>query len=180
MMFFHSHPHCLLPSAAAAAKSLQSCPTLCDPMDGSPPGFPAPGFSRQEHCGGLPFPSPVHESEKGKRSRSVVSDPQRPHGRQPSRLLRPWDFPGRRTGVGAIAFPHIHHTYTQITHIHTAHYTHTSQTTHAKHTYACVHTDTTHTAHLSLTCLWVILPAQPVVKRRPSTEPHHHSQPERD
>ena len=30
--------------AAAAAKSLQSCPTLCDPRDGSPPGSPAPGI----------------------------------------------------------------------------------------------------------------------------------------
>ena len=29
---------------AAAAKSLQSCPTLCDPRDGSPPGFPVPGI----------------------------------------------------------------------------------------------------------------------------------------
>ena len=29
--------------AAAAAKSLQSCPTLCGPIDGSPPGFPVPG-----------------------------------------------------------------------------------------------------------------------------------------
>ena len=29
---------------AAAAKSLQSCPTLCDPIDGSPPGFPVPGI----------------------------------------------------------------------------------------------------------------------------------------
>ena len=28
--------------AAAAAKSLQSCPTLCDPIDGNPPGFPIP------------------------------------------------------------------------------------------------------------------------------------------
>jgi len=31
-------------SAAAAAKSLQSCPTLCDPIDGSPPGSPVPGI----------------------------------------------------------------------------------------------------------------------------------------
>ena len=31
-------------SAAAAAKSLQSCPTLCDPLDGSPPGSPIPGI----------------------------------------------------------------------------------------------------------------------------------------
>ena len=29
---------------AAAAKSLQSCPTLCDPIDGSPPGSPLPGI----------------------------------------------------------------------------------------------------------------------------------------
>ena len=31
-------------SHTAAAKSLQSCPTLCDPIDGSPPGFPVPGI----------------------------------------------------------------------------------------------------------------------------------------
>ena len=30
-------------AAAAAAKLLQSCPTLCDPIDGSPPGSPIPG-----------------------------------------------------------------------------------------------------------------------------------------
>ena len=32
------------PAAAAAAKSLQSCPTLCDPIDGSPPGSAVPGI----------------------------------------------------------------------------------------------------------------------------------------
>ena len=31
-------------TAAAAVKSLQSCPTLCDPTDGSPPGSPVPGI----------------------------------------------------------------------------------------------------------------------------------------
>ena len=31
-------------TAAAAAKSLQSCPTLCDPIDGSPPRSPVPGI----------------------------------------------------------------------------------------------------------------------------------------
>ena len=31
-------------AAAAAAKSLQSCPTPCDPIDGSPPGSPVPGI----------------------------------------------------------------------------------------------------------------------------------------
>ena len=61
---------------------------------------PSLGFSRQEHWSGLPWPSPMHESEKGKGSRSVMFDSSRPHGLQPTRLLRPWDFPGRRTGVG--------------------------------------------------------------------------------
>ena len=60
---FHGHSQGM---PAAAAKSLQSCPTLCDPTDGSPPGSPNLGFSRQEHWSGLPFPSPMHESEKWK------------------------------------------------------------------------------------------------------------------
>ena len=34
--------HCI--AAAAAVKSLQSCPTLCDPIDGSPPGSTVPGI----------------------------------------------------------------------------------------------------------------------------------------
>ena len=140
-------------TAAAAAKSLQSCPTLCDPIDTAHQAPPSLGFSRQEHWSGLPFPSPcmkvkseskvaqscptlsdpmdcslpsysVHgifqarvlewgaiafsvlilifhclcicESE----SRSVVSDSSVPHGPQPTRLLHPWDFPGKSTGVG--------------------------------------------------------------------------------
>ena len=45
--------------SAAAAKSLQSCLTLCNPRDGSPPGSPSLGLSRQEHWSGLPWPSPV-------------------------------------------------------------------------------------------------------------------------
>ena len=45
----------------------------------------------------------MHESEK-KRSRSVMSNSQRPQGLQPTRLLCPWDSPGRSTGVRAIAF----------------------------------------------------------------------------
>ena len=44
-------------SSATAAKSLQSCPTLCDPIASRPPGSPSLGFSRQEHWSGLPFPS---------------------------------------------------------------------------------------------------------------------------
>ena len=72
------------------AKSLQSCPTLWDPIDGSPPGFPIPGILQARTL----------ENEKWKWSRSVVSDSSRPHGLQPTRLLHPWDFPGKSTGVG--------------------------------------------------------------------------------
>ena len=87
-------------AAAAAAKSLQSCSTLCDPLDGCPSGSPSLGFSRQEYWSGLPFASPVHKSEKWKWSCSVVSHSSRPHELQPTRLLCPWDFPGKSTGVG--------------------------------------------------------------------------------
>ena len=55
---------------AAAAKSLHSCPTLWDLIDGSPPGSSVLGFSSQEYWSGLPFPSPMHESEKWKSSHS--------------------------------------------------------------------------------------------------------------
>ena len=61
---------------------------------------PSLRFSRQEHWSGLPFPSPMHESEKWKGSHSVVSDSSQLHGLQPTRLLCPWDFPGKSTGVG--------------------------------------------------------------------------------
>ena len=61
-------------AVAAAAKLLQLCPTLCDPIDGRPPGSPSLGFSRQEHWSGLSFPPPMHESEKWKWSRSVLSN----------------------------------------------------------------------------------------------------------
>ena len=42
----YCHPAYLtyMQSATATAKSLQSCPTLCDPIDGSPPGSPIPGI----------------------------------------------------------------------------------------------------------------------------------------
>ena len=48
----------LAAAAAAAAKSLQSCPTLCDPIDDSPLGSSVPGS-------GLPFPSPGHLPHPG-------------------------------------------------------------------------------------------------------------------
>ena len=44
--------------------------------------------------------STIWVTRKWKWSGSVVSDSLRPHGLQPTRLLHPWDFPGRSTGVG--------------------------------------------------------------------------------
>ena len=46
-------------AAAAAAKSLQSCPTPCDPIDGSPPGSPVPGIlqARTLECVAISFSS---------------------------------------------------------------------------------------------------------------------------
>ena len=50
--------------SSGTAKLLQSCPTLCDPIDGSPPGSPVPGILQARTRSGLAFPSPMHESEK--------------------------------------------------------------------------------------------------------------------
>ena len=46
-------------------KSLQSCPTLCDPVDGSPPGSPIPGILQARALEWVAI-SPMCESEKGK------------------------------------------------------------------------------------------------------------------
>ena len=43
--------HVVVSAAAAAAESLQSCPTLCDPIDGSPPGSPLPWDSPGKNTG---------------------------------------------------------------------------------------------------------------------------------
>ena len=57
------------------------------------------GFSRQEHWSTLPFPSPMHESEKWQWRHSVMSNSVQPHRQQPPRLPCPWDFPGKSPGV---------------------------------------------------------------------------------
>ena len=82
-----------------AAKSLQSCPTLCDPMDCSLPGFSIPGIlqARTLEWVAISFSN----AWKGKvKVKSVMSNSSRPHGLQPTRLLHPWDLPGNSTGVG--------------------------------------------------------------------------------
>ena len=65
---------------------------------------PSFGFSRQEHWSGLPFPSPMHESETWKWSRSVVSDSSWPHGLQPPGSSVHGIFQARVLEWGAIAF----------------------------------------------------------------------------
>ena len=84
-------------AAAAAAHITSVVTTRWDPIDGSPPGSPVPGIlqARTLEWVAISF----SYAWKWKWSRSVVSDPQGPHGLQPSRLLRPWDFPGKSTGV---------------------------------------------------------------------------------
>ena len=63
----------------------QSCLTLCDPMDGSPPGSPLPGIlqARTLEWVAISFPNAWKWKVK-----------------EPTRLLHPWDFPGKSTGVG--------------------------------------------------------------------------------
>ena len=62
------------------------------------------GFSRQEHWSGLPFPSPMHESEKWKASHSVVSDSSRPTDCSPPGSSVHGTFQARVLECGATAF----------------------------------------------------------------------------
>ena len=94
-------------------ETAQSCPTLCDPIDYSLPGFSIHGISRQENWSGLPFPSPGYLPNPGIESRSptlqadaspsessvqfscsVVSNSLRPHESQHARPPCPSPTPG--------------------------------------------------------------------------------------
>jgi len=86
---------CICVYAAAAAVSLQSCLTPCDSIDGSPPGCPVPGILQVRTLERVA----ISFSNAWKWSRSAMSDSSRSHGLQPTRLLGPWDFPGKRTGM---------------------------------------------------------------------------------
>ena len=89
---------------ATAAKSPQSCLTLCDPIDGSPPGCPIPGILQARTMEWVAISFSNAGKWKVKVSRSVVSNSSQPDGLQPTRLLRPRDFPGKSMESGAIAF----------------------------------------------------------------------------
>ena len=65
-----------------AAKSLQSCLTLCDSRDSSPPGSPVPGILQARTLEWVAISFSNDESEKWKLSRSVVSNSQWPQGLQ--------------------------------------------------------------------------------------------------
>ena len=82
------------------AKSLQSCPTLCDPIDGSPPGSPIPGIlqARTLEWVAISFSSAWKWEVKVKSLSCVwlLATP----WTAPYQALHPWDFPGKSTGVG--------------------------------------------------------------------------------
>ena len=86
--------------ATAAAKSLQSCPTLCDPIDSSPPGSAVPGILQARTLEWVAISFSNAGKWKVKVKSLSLSDSYRPHGLQPTRLLHPRDFPGKSTGVG--------------------------------------------------------------------------------
>ena len=86
--------------AAATAKSLQSCPTLCQPQRRQPTRLPHPWDSPGKNTGvGCHF---LLQCMKVKSESEVTQScpTLRPRGLQPTRLLHPWDFPGKSTGVG--------------------------------------------------------------------------------
>ena len=95
-----TYPLQYVAAAATAAKSLQSCPTRCDPIDSSPPGFPIPGIFQTGTLEwvAISFSSSWKWKVKGKSLNRVWL------------FTAPWtaayqalpsmDFPGKNTGVG--------------------------------------------------------------------------------
>ena len=92
--------HLKAATAAAAAKLLQSFPTLCDPIDSSPPGSSVPGIlqARTLEWVAISFSNAWKWKVKVKslsRVRLFATPWTVAH-----QALRPWDFPGKSTGVG--------------------------------------------------------------------------------
>ena len=123
-------PHGLYAAAAAtavtASKLLQSCPTLCDPIDGSPPGFPIPGIlqARTLEWVAISFSNAWKWKVNVKLLSSVwlfatpwtaayQAPPSMGFSRQeywsgvpspsPHGLYSPWNSPGQNTGVGSLS-----------------------------------------------------------------------------
>ena len=94
-------------SKLEAAKSLQSCPTLCDPIDGSPPGSPIPGILQARTLEWVAISSSNAWKWKVKVKSLSRVRPSATPWTQPTRLLCPWDFPGKSTGVGCRCLPQL-------------------------------------------------------------------------
>ena len=85
-------------------KSLSRVQLVATPWTAAHQAPPSMGFSRQEYWSGVPLPSPrsllvicfMHVYA----SHSAMSDSLPPYELSPARLLSPWDFPGKSTGVG--------------------------------------------------------------------------------
>ena len=90
------------PLRQIAVKSFQSCPTLCDPIDVSPPGSPAPRIlqARKLEWVAISLSNAWKWKSESEVAQSCLT--QQPQGLQPTRLLHPWDFPGKSTGVGLL------------------------------------------------------------------------------
>ena len=87
-------------AAAAAAKSLQLCPTLCNSIDGSPPGSPVPGILQARTLEWVAISFSNAWKWKGKVKSLSRVRLFKTSWLQPTKLLCPWDFPGKSTGVG--------------------------------------------------------------------------------
>ena len=87
-----------IPAAAAAAKSLQSCPTLCDPRDGSPPGFPILGIlqARTLEWSTIAFSNLWKWKVKSLSRVRLLATPWTTAYQAPPSM----GFPGKSTGVG--------------------------------------------------------------------------------
>ena len=96
----HGISEARIPFSHAAAKLLQLCPTLCDPIDGSPPDSLIPGIlqARTLEWVAISFSNAwkwkVKSESEVAQSCPTLSNPMN------CRLLHPWDFPGKSTGVG--------------------------------------------------------------------------------
>ena len=98
--------HFLLQHTTSAAKLLQSCPILCDPIDGSLPGSPVPGIlkARTLEWVAISFSNACLYAKSLQSCLTLCN----PMDSSPPRLLCPWDSLGKNTGVGCHFFPQDH------------------------------------------------------------------------
>ena len=93
-------------TTAAAAKSPQSCPTLCDLIDGSPPGSPCPWDSPGKNIGvSCHFLLQCMKVKSESEVAQFCLTPSDPMDCSLPGSLCPWDFPGKSTGVGCHFLP---------------------------------------------------------------------------